>query len=59
MKNNNLKSLDTFIDEQYGIRGSEPRESFERGFDNFKQDILQPQYKVRSFPIMPKVAAMS
>jgi len=58
MENNNLKSLDTFIDEQYGVRGSETRESFERGFNNFKQDILQPQSNVRSFPTVPRVAAM-
>ena len=58
MENNKLKSLDTFIDEQYGERGSAMRESFERGFDNFKKDILQPQSNTHFFPKMPRVAAM-
>ena len=57
MENNKLKSLDTFIDEQYGVRGTETRESFECGFDNFRQDILQPQSNSRFFT-MPRVAAM-
>ena len=47
-----------FIDEQYGARGNETRESFERGFGNFKQDILQPQSNTHFFPTMPRVAAM-
>ena len=35
----NLKSLDQFVDEQYGKRGTEEREIFEQGFDRFKSDL--------------------
>jgi hypothetical protein len=56
----NLKSLDMFIDEQYGLRGNKTREQFERGFENFKQNVLQPNPPVRHshFSILRKVAAL-
>ena len=38
--NSNLKSLDEFVDEQYGIKGSVKRVAFEKGFDNFKRRFL-------------------
>jgi hypothetical protein len=55
-----IKSLDTFIDEQYGLRGTEKRDNFEHGFENFKQEIEKTQtYKHRfSFPTVKKAAAM-
>ena len=40
MKNNNLKSLDQFIDEQYGKRGSTKRDKFEEGYEAFKLGVL-------------------
>lgn len=32
----NLRSLDEFIDEQYGKRGTKKREVFEEGYEEFK-----------------------
>ena len=59
MQNNQLKSLDTFIDEQYGMRGNKVRENFECGFDAFKQEILRPQPKTRYASAQPKATAMA
>jgi DNA-binding XRE family transcriptional regulator len=36
MKNKNLKSLDRFVEEQYGKRGTAKREKFEKGYETFK-----------------------
>ena len=40
MGNKNLKSLDQFIDEQYGKRGTSKREKFEIGYEEFKLGVL-------------------
>ena len=39
-KNKNLKSLDQFIDENYGQRGTAVREKFEKGYEEFKLGFL-------------------
>lgn len=39
-KNKNLKSLDEFIDEHYGKRGTPKREKFEKGYEEFKLGVL-------------------
>ncbi|MBL1213572.1 MAG: helix-turn-helix transcriptional regulator [Ignavibacteriae bacterium] len=39
-KNKNLKSLDQFIDEKFGKRGTEKREEFEAQYDAFKLGVL-------------------
>jgi ribosome-binding protein aMBF1 (putative translation factor) len=36
MKKSKLKSLDQFVDEQYGKRGTKKRDSFDKGFETFK-----------------------
>ncbi len=36
MKNKNLTSFATHLDEQYGKRGTEKREQYEAGFEAFK-----------------------
>src|SRR5690348_16976405 len=36
MKKTNLKSLDQFIDEQYGKKGSSKRNKLEKGYQEFK-----------------------
>ncbi|MCL1932490.1 MAG: helix-turn-helix domain-containing protein [Candidatus Azobacteroides sp.] len=46
MKNNNLKSLDQFIDEQYGKRGSTKRDKFEEGYEVFKLGVLLQQARL-------------
>ena len=45
-QNNNLKSLDKFVDEQYGENGTEIREQFEKGYDAFKLGFLLQQARL-------------
>lgn len=45
-KNSNLKSLDQFIEEQYGERGTKKREKFEQGFEEFKLGVLLQQARI-------------
>lgn len=40
MKKSNLKSLDQFVDEQYGKKGSIKRTRLEKGYKEFKLGIL-------------------
>jgi ribosome-binding protein aMBF1 (putative translation factor) len=40
MKQNNKKTLDQFVDEQYGIKGNESRDELERGYETFKLGIM-------------------
>ncbi|HED36650.1 MAG TPA: XRE family transcriptional regulator [Ignavibacteria bacterium] len=42
-KNKNLKSLDQFIDEKIGEKGTEERERFETEYDAFKLGVLIQQ----------------
>ncbi len=42
----NLKSLDQFIDEQYGKKGDTKRDKFEKGFDSFKLGVLLQQARL-------------
>jgi len=42
-KNKNLKSLDQFIDEKIGKRGTKNREQFESEYDAFKLGVLIQQ----------------
>lgn len=42
-KNKNLKSLDQFVDEKIGNKGSEKREEFETEYDAFKLGVLIQQ----------------
>ncbi len=42
-KNKHLKSLDQFIDEKIGKRGTENREQFEAEYDAFKLGVLIQQ----------------
>lgn len=42
-KNNNLKSLDQFINEKIGKKGTENREDFETEYDAFKLGVLIQQ----------------
>ena len=46
MNNNNLKSLDQFIDEQYGERGNKKREDFEKGYEEFKLGFILQQARL-------------
>jgi len=42
-KNKNLKSLDQFIDEKVGSKGTENREQFEADYNAFKLGVLAQQ----------------
>ncbi len=44
---NNLKTLDQFIDEQYGKKGSSKRETFEKGYETFKLGFLIQQARLK------------
>lgn len=40
---NNLKTLDQFIDEEYGEEGTKKRKKFEQGYESFKLGFLLQQ----------------
>jgi HTH-type transcriptional regulator/antitoxin HipB len=43
---NNLKSLDQFVNEQYGEKGTPKRNSFEEGYEGFKLGYLIQQARI-------------
>jgi len=45
-KKNNLKTLDLFIDEQYGENGTAKRDKFEKGYEAFKLGFLLQQARI-------------
>ena len=45
-QNSNLKSLDQFVDEQYGEKGTMIRDQFEKGYDTFKLGFLLQQARL-------------
>ncbi len=45
-KDENLKSLDQFIDEKIGKKGTDKREQFEAEYDAFKLGVLIQQARV-------------
>jgi DNA-binding XRE family transcriptional regulator len=47
MENKNLKSLDRFIKEQYGERGTSKREKVEKGYEEFKLGVLLQQARLK------------
>lgn len=46
MKNSNLKSLDQFINEEYGKKGTTNRDNFEKGFQTFKLGVMIQQARL-------------
>ncbi len=42
-KKSNIKTLDQFVEEQYGKKGTERRDSFEKGYEAFKLGFLIQQ----------------
>ena len=56
-KKNNTKTLDEFIDEQYGKRGSKKREKFEAGYENFKIGFLLHQARLEKGLTQEELAA--
>ncbi len=45
-QNNNIKSLDQFVNEQYGEKGTLKRDKFEKGFEAFKLGFLLQQARL-------------
>jgi len=44
---NNLKSLDQFIDERYGKKGTSKRDKFEKGYESFKLGFMLQQARLK------------
>ena len=42
----NTKSLDEFIDEQYGKKGSRKRDNFDKGYEAFKLGFMIQQARL-------------
>ena len=45
-KKNNLKTLDQFVEEQYGKQGTSKRDKFEKGYESFKLGFLIQQARL-------------
>lgn len=46
MKNSNLKSLDQYVDEQYGKKGTSKRDKLDKGFETFKLGVMLQQARL-------------
>lgn len=45
-RKSNLKSIDQFVDEQYGKKGTTKRNKFEKGYDAFKLGFILQQARL-------------
>lgn len=45
-KKNKLKSLDQFVDEQYGKKGTSKRDKLEKGYESFKLGFMIQQARL-------------
>jgi hypothetical protein len=45
-RKNDLKTLDQFVEEQYGKKGTSKREKFEESFESFKLGFLIQQARL-------------
>ena len=45
-KKNNIKTLDQFVDEQYGEKGTSKRDKFEKGFEAFRLGFIIQQARL-------------
>jgi ribosome-binding protein aMBF1 (putative translation factor) len=52
-----VKSLDGFIDEQYGKKGTMKREQFEQGYQDFKVGFLLQQARLKKGLTQEELAA--
>ena len=44
--NNNITSLDQYVEQQYGKRGTSKRETFENGYENFRIGFMLQQARI-------------
>ena len=56
-KKNNLKSLDQFVDEQYGKKGTAKRDKFEKGYESFKLGFMIQQARLDKGMTQEELAA--
>jgi DNA-binding XRE family transcriptional regulator len=45
-KKNNVKSLDQFVTEQYGKKGTPKRDKLEKGYESFKLGVILQQARL-------------
>ena len=48
IENNNLTSFTDHLDQEYGKRGAEKRESFEEGFEAFKLGVMLQELRKKN-----------
>lgn len=53
----NVKTLDGFIDERYGKKGSAKRDQFEKGYEDFKVGVLLQQARLKKGLTQEELAA--
>jgi len=58
-KNKNLKSLDQFIDEKVGKKGTGTRERFDNEYDTFKLGVLIQQAREQKVLTQEQLAELS
>jgi ribosome-binding protein aMBF1 (putative translation factor) len=58
-KNKNLKSLDQFLDEKIGKKGTEKRERFESEYDTFRIGVLIQQAREKKGLTQEQLAELS
>lgn len=46
-RKSNLKSIDQFVDEQYGKKGTTKRNKFEKGYEAFKLGFILQQARLK------------
>jgi HTH-type transcriptional regulator/antitoxin HipB len=56
-KKKNIKTLDEFVEEQYGKRGTPKREKLEKGFEAFKLGVLIQQARLEKGLTQEQLAA--
>ena len=58
-KNKNLKSLDQFVDEKIGKKGTDKREQFENEYETFKLGVLIQQAREEKGLTQEQLAKLS
>ena len=56
-KKNQIKTLDQFVEEQYGKEGTPKREKFESGYESFKLGFLIQQARLKKGMTQEELAA--
>lgn len=54
---NNIKTLDQFVEEEYGRKGTKKRDKFEKGYEAFKLGFLVQQARLEKGMTQEELAA--